>query len=242
MRLKREVRRVFKPPARRLGMMSIKKLAIAALFVGLSISVPAFAAQVQALPVNANKTPPSHKSRAGGRPVHIVRYRRLKRRTLKDRWESLSPREQQDLLENYEIWRTMSPARRRRLRRAYRLFNSLPPARRQELRDKYEKMKTLPPEERAKVMGKVERWREMTPQEKQAYRDGITRFNALPPEKQLKIRSQLRVLKSLPPRERARRREVIRRELARQGIIIPRRKTAGQTRKPAVKPVQKASR
>ncbi len=223
-------------------MMSIKKLATAALFVGLFLSVPAFAAEVQTPPANANKTPPSRQSRPAARPAHIVRYRRLKRRALKDRWESLSPREQQDLLENYEIWRTMSPARRKRLRRAYRLFNSLPPARRQELRDKYEKMKALPPEERAKVMGKVERWRKMTPQEKQAYRNGIVKFNALPPEKQLKIRSQLRALKTLPPEERARRREVIRRELARQGIIIPRRETAGQTRKPAPKLPPKASR
>ena len=214
--------------------MFIKKLAFSALFIGLIISFPAFAEAV-APQQNSNKT--FKQSLHYAHPAHVVKTR-FKKKVLKDRWESLSPREQQDLLENYEIWRTMSPARRKRLRRAYRLFNSLPPARRQELRDKYKKMKALPPEEREKVMGKVERWREMTPQERQDYRNGIAKFNALPPEKQAKIRSQLQALKSLPPRARARRREEIRRELARQGIIIPRKKAVGQARKPAPKPAQ----
>lgn len=197
-------------------MKRLTTAAIAASFA-FSLAVIAFGAEMTAPP--ASPSPPAAPPAAAQvkRPIPA----RPAQRSPNARWNSLTPREQQELLENYEIWKTMPPERRERLKKAYRIFNSLTPAKRQELRNKYNELKNLPPEKREKVKIQLERWRRMTPQERQAYRDGINKFNALPPDKKEEVRAKLRALKDLPPEEQKKRREEIRVELKQQGIIIP---------------------
>ena len=224
-------------------MMRIKKIITAVSLAGIMLTAAIIVSAENEGPVTAPPTPPNPNvlqkapPAASGIPPapvqHPVKTRTAApKRTIRNRWESLSPSEQQELLENYEIWKTMPPERRERLKKAYRIFNSLPPAKRQELRDKYKQVKDLPPEERARVMSRMSRWRKLTPQQKQAYRDGIAKFNALPPEKKEEIRAQLRALKGLPPQEQAKRREEIRLELARQGVVIPRKEPVEQNAPP----------
>lgn len=221
--------------------MRIKKIITAASIAGMLLAAAIIVSAENEGPVTAPPPFPSKLLKSSPKAPGISRAsvkRPVKarqatpRRIVRNRWENLSLREQQELLENYEIWKTMPPERRARLKRAYRIFNSLPPAKRQELRDKYKQVKALPPEERAKVMSRMSRWRKLTPQQRQAYRDGIAKFNALPPEKKEEIRAQLRALKGLPPKEREKRREEIRLELARQGVVIPRKEPIEQKAPP----------
>jgi hypothetical protein len=93
------------------------------------------------------------------------------------RWQSLTPEQRKELLENYHQFKTLTPEKRADLRKRWQEFQSLPPAERTRILAAYRRFKSLSPEKQARIRENWQRWQTLTPEERAKLEAELTTLN-----------------------------------------------------------------
>jgi len=94
----------------------------------------------------------------------------------RQRWDSLTPEQQQKIKERWARFKDLPPQKRRRLLKAWRRFQQLPPERRQQLRQKWQRFQQLPPERRDVLRQRFRKWQTLPPEKRQQLRQRYRRI------------------------------------------------------------------
>jgi len=137
-------------------------LAVAALWLGLSLDVPALAQRG----ARGAKTPHAARSEAG----------QNQEKTPIEEFETLPPEQQQQALSR------LPPAQRQKLQERLRRFNALPPQQQQALKTLYNRLHQLPPQSQDTVRKAINKFSQAPAGRQQAMRDELRSVAALPSE------------------------------------------------------------
>jgi len=94
-----------------------------------------------------------------------------------ERWQSLSPEQQKEILENYHQFKALTPEKRQDLRKRWQEFQSLPLEKRAHILAAYRRFKSLPPEKQARIRENWKRWQTLTLEERTKLEEEIEVLN-----------------------------------------------------------------
>ena len=100
------------------------------------------------------------------------------------KYMTLSPRQQEQKLQN-------DPA-----------FKSLPPEKQSHLLDRLRNFNSQPPEKKAQILNRMETYEHMTPEQQATARSLYSRYHNLPEDQQAKVSQAYRRLRGMPPAAR----------------------------------------
>ena len=130
-----------------------------------------------------------------------------------NRWDSLTPRQQQQMLRRAgdknlknraQEWEKMSPEERQQVRNARQKFQQMTPEQRRELRDQWQNMS---PEERQQVRNARQKFQQMTPEQRRELRD---QWQNMSPEERREAIDARKALREPPPAAHHRRSDEVR--------------------------------
>jgi DNA-directed RNA polymerase specialized sigma24 family protein len=115
---------------------------------------------------------------------------------LADRWDQLTPAQQERYQKGARRWMSMSPEERDRAKERWKAWKDMPPEQRDRLRSRFERFRQLPPEQQERLR-RAREWFRSLPQER---RDELKeRWRNLPADKGNTLRNRIR---ELTPEER----------------------------------------
>ncbi|NIQ98150.1 MAG: DUF3106 domain-containing protein [Desulfuromonadales bacterium] len=97
-----------------------------------------------------------------------------------------------DMQDAIEKWNRLTPDEQQVLRERYRSFQALSAEEKEQLRRRLQRFREMTPEEQAEVKRAFARWQRLSTAEKQRMRDLFERFQALPEEQRREIRREMR--------------------------------------------------
>jgi len=133
-------------------------------------------------------------------------------------WNSLNAEEQKILGSKYgDKWNTLPPERQQQLLRGTRRWLAMSPEQRDRAKVRFERWQQLTPEQKDLARQRWHRYRELSPEQQARVREGYRKFKKLTPEKRQRMRERWQ---NATPEERQRWLE--RRRQHREGAARPR--------------------
>jgi hypothetical protein len=109
-----------------------------------------------------------------------------------ERWQRLTPQEQNELRERYQRWKNLPPAEKDDLNRKMESWRKLPEDEKTTIRRNFERWRDLPADQRERLQERWQRWRDLPPERREDLRRRMEKFRDLSSAEKQRLGEQSR--------------------------------------------------